>query len=344
MLGCPSRLSLRRDRAADILGFMTSESHWHCHLCHSTRRGVLAELIGKDHRPYRAVRCADCGLVAADPMPRLDLSEMQKVYSEDYYKTGWCDGGAGYLDEAKVALMEKEAREQRLEIERRTGLAGGAILDVGCSDGRYLREFQQAGWRVAGVEISEYSARQARERYGIEVYSQPLEQLDLESGQFDLVRLKHCIEHLPDPRATLEKVARLLKPGGYAAIDTDNADGLRSRTENTIRRLLGRSLSRAIVQRLTGKNLDTKYGRLSPPIHLYCFNLSTLSRLLDEVGLKVSYSFRPAQGHPVWFPQLHRYRCHPLEAAFRLLEGLGGKFQRGEVLVVFARKEEEKSD
>ena len=103
-------------------------------------------------------------------------------------------------------------------------------------------------------------------------------------------------------------------------------------------RLLGRTVSRSIVKCLTGKDLDTKYGRLSPPIHLYCFNLSTLTRLLDEVGLQVLHSLRPAQGHPVWFPQLSRYRRNPLEVLFRSLDDLGGRLDRGEVLVVFARK------
>lgn len=317
---------------------MDTESNWRCHLCHSPRRRVLARLAGKDGRPYWAVRCAECGLLCADPMPEMSLLQFQQVYSENYYQTGWRDRGEGYLDPAKVASMEQEARDQRLEIERRTGLSTGAILDIGCGDGRYLKEFQQAGWKVAGVEISEYIARLAEKRLGIQIYSNPLESLDLEPEQFDLVRLKHCIEHLADPRTVLQKVAQLLRPGGYAVIDTDNAGGLRSRAENSIRRLLGRTLSRSIVKCLTGKDLDTKYGRLSPPIHLYSFDLSTLTRLLDEVGLQVLYSLRPAQGHPVWFPQLGRYRCNPLEVLFRLVDDLGGRFDRGEVLVVFARK------
>jgi len=318
---------------------MIAENTWRCHLCHSTRRRVLASLVGKDGNPYQAVRCADCGLVASDPIPPLDLPHLQEVYSKAYYEAGWCDGGEGYEDEAKIAAMTREATAQRLEIERRTGLSGGAILDVGCSDGRYLHEFQAAGWRAVGVEVSQYCAQQARRRYGLEVHGKPLEQLDLQPQQFDLVRFKHCIEHLPDPRSALERATRLLKPGGYAVIDTDNAEGLRSGIENAIRRLFGRGASRAGVKLLTGRDLDTRYGRLSPPIHLYTFSLSTLTRLLEETGLRVVDSLRPAQGHPVWFPQLHRYRCNPLEAVFRLLDDLGGQLNRGEVLLVFAKKD-----
>jgi SAM-dependent methyltransferase/DNA-directed RNA polymerase subunit RPC12/RpoP len=322
----------------DMRPAMTDSSIWRCHVCGSSNRKVLAELTGKDGQSYRAVRCRACGLLSSDPIPRLDPETLQRIYSQTYYETGWCDGGEGYEDPAKVASMEKEARDQLEAIERKTGLSRGAVLDVGCSDGRYLKAVQDAGWRVAGVEVSRYSAEQAQRRLGVEIHTSPIELLDLQDSQFDLVRMKHCIEHLADPRSALKQVARLLKPGGYAVIDTDNADGLRSAVENGIRGLLGRGLARGAVKALTGKNLDTRYGRLSPPIHLYTFSLSTLTRLLDECGLEVVESLRPAQGHPIWFPQLHRYRCNPLEAMFRLIDDVGGWFQRGEALVVFARK------
>lgn len=243
------------------------------------------------------------------------------------------------MDEEKVAFMAQEARRQRLEITRLTGIEQGAILDIGCSDGRYLKEFQNAGWRVAGVEISEYAARLAQERLaGAPIYTLPLEEVELEPEQFDVIRLKHCIEHLPQPRELLMRVGSLLRKGGYVVLDTDNAEGLRSRLENAIRNIFGRTLTRSIVKGLTGKDLDTRYGRLSPPIHLYTFNLNNLTRLLAEAGLKVEYALRPAQGHPIWFPQMHRYRCNPAEALFRLVDDLGGRFDRGEALVVFARR------
>ena len=101
---------------------MDNERAWRCHLCHSSHRRVLARLAGKD-----------------DPMPEMSLLQFQQTYSENYYQTGWRDRGEGYLDPAKVASMEQEARDQRLEIERLTGLSTGAILDIGCGDGLLTR-------------------------------------------------------------------------------------------------------------------------------------------------------------------------------------------------------------
>ena len=317
---------------------MTETSSWACHLCRCPEKIILADLIGKDGKPYQAVRCMQCGLVAAHPIPEMNTKTLQSLYSKTYYDTGWCDGGEGYNDPAKVVFMEREARSQRLDILHRTSLTQGKILDIGCGNGIYLKEFQSAGWEVEGIEVSKYVAKLAEERLGITIHTQPLEQLALAVEHYDLIRLKHCIEHLPQPLATLQKVAEILKPGGFVVIDTDNVQGLRSRTENTLQRLFGRDLTRKVVKQLTNKDLDSRYGRLTPPIHLYTFSRSTLGRLLNQVELTVTYSLQPAQGHFVWFPQLHRYRCHWLEACFRLIDDLGGKFNRGEVLVVFAKK------
>ena len=135
---------------------------------------------------------------------------------------------------------------------------------VGCSDGRYLSQFQQAGWEVAGVEVSEFSAKEASKRLGIDIHRRPLEELDLGGETFDLIRLKHCIEHLPDPCSTIRKAAHLLRPGGFAVVDTDNAEGLRSKTENLIRALLGRSLSRLPLRRNPGRARDPGRTTRSP--------------------------------------------------------------------------------
>jgi hypothetical protein len=72
-----------------------------------------------------------------------------------------------------------------------------------------------------------------------------------------------------------------------------------------------------------------------PPLH---FQSIDPEETAGGMRARAVESLRPAQGHPVWFPQLHRYRCNPLEAAFLLIDDLGGWFQRGEALVVFARK------
>ena len=316
----------------------SEENSWRCHICHSKDKKVLAPLRGKDGGAYHAVRCLNCGLLSSDPVVRLTPEQIQEVYSKTYYDSGWCDGGLSYDAPEKIAAMEKEARDQRQEIQRVTGLTTGSILDVGCSDGRYLAEFKNAGWQTCGVEVSAYSASQAREKYGLKVHCVSAEEIDPSWGPFDLVRMKHCIEHLPDPRAVLARIAEALGPGGFLVLDTDNAGGLRSTVENSIRAALGRSAARSLVKAFTGRDLDSRYGRLSPPIHLYTFDLHTLGRLLGEFRLEIVHSLCPAQGHPVWFPQLHRYRCNKLELLFRLADDLGGKFNRGEALVIFARK------
>jgi len=49
------------------------------------------------------------------------------------------------------------------------------------------------------------------------------------SEQFDLVSLRHVLEHLPDSNLAMQKMGALLKTGGYIHLEFPNIDGLTHR-------------------------------------------------------------------------------------------------------------------
>ena len=323
-----------------------------CFLCGAADQRILMPLRGRDGNPYHAVRCPACGVVYAYPQPGLlaaSESDAEKadaigsLYDEDYYASNWGGEGLGYRDEAKIASMLEESNRQREAIAKITGLATGRILDIGCADGRYLAGFQRAGWEVTGVEVSPVAAAWAREQFQVPVLEGTLDTIDLPERHFDLVRLKHCIEHLPDPRGALNHAYRVLRPGGFVIIDTDNADGLRSRVEIAFNRLFG-PLAARIVRLLMHKDLTGRYGRLTPPIHLFTFNPSSMSRLLSSCKFETLECFTVAHGDCVWFPLISRFRGHPLEVLFRLVDWLGWKsLNRGEAMVIVGMRSLERA-
>ena len=71
------------------------------------------------------------------------------------------------------------------------------------------------------------------------------------------------LEHVYEPRQTLDKVAKLLKKGGTVMISCPNIDGL------------GAKLFRK------------KWYAIDVPRHLYQFNSSTIGRMLKGSGLKI---------------------------------------------------------
>jgi len=138
----------------------------------------------------------------------------------------------------------------------------GRLLDVGCGTGKDLLRLQASGWAVTGVEISPYAASLARARLGCEVMVGHFDEVALEGRSFDVVRLSHVLEHLPSPRKSLEKVHRLLRPGGLLWLEVPNA-------ASAERRWFGR-----------------QWYQWDLPRHLYHFTPATLVRLLREIGFQ----------------------------------------------------------
>lgn len=98
------------------------------------------------------------------------------------------------------------------------------ILDVGCGNGRMGQRIKEKGHYVAGVEISETAAEQARSALD-QVYSFDIERPwpeELQQGDFDLVLLPEILEHVFDPVRVLGSVRGALKPNGDIVITTPN--------------------------------------------------------------------------------------------------------------------------
>jgi methionine biosynthesis protein MetW len=98
------------------------------------------------------------------------------------------------------------------------------VLDVGCAAGRLgqkLREQRKVAIMV-GVEVFDAPAAQAAKHYD-RVYIQDIETLDLPAEEgFDYVICGDVLEHLRDPWATLDKLHRVLKPGGVIIASIPN--------------------------------------------------------------------------------------------------------------------------
>jgi 2-polyprenyl-3-methyl-5-hydroxy-6-metoxy-1,4-benzoquinol methylase len=118
-------------------------------------------------------------------------------------------------------------RRNIIDLARRARTASDSVvlLDLGCDDGVWTRRLAEAvgAGEMHGVEIVEEPARKAAEN-GVKVrrldLSQPMDELP--SGAFDLVHANQVIEHVPNVDIFVSEVYRLLKPGGYAVVSTEN--------------------------------------------------------------------------------------------------------------------------
>lgn len=98
------------------------------------------------------------------------------------------------------------------------------ILEIGCAAGRLGREIKKLGHYVAGIEISESAAHEAKKVLD-EVYVFDIEgewPTELLSQKFDLVVLPEILEHVFDPVYVLKKSSAVLKDRGKIIITTPN--------------------------------------------------------------------------------------------------------------------------
>ena len=126
-------------------------------------------------------------------------------------------GEAASGDYVEEAAGQRETARRALErIERHVAAPAGdrALLDLGCWVGFLLAEARDRGWRTLGVDPSEFASRYAREHHGVEVLTADLLTAPLPEGEWDAVVMGDVIEHLPRPGEALDRIARLLRPGG----------------------------------------------------------------------------------------------------------------------------------
>lgn len=119
-----------------------------------------------------------------------------------------------------------EANFLEVMFDRHGNAAGKnrAVLELACGSGRLIREFAARGWNTSGFDANPHMLAFARERLDREKLSARLREDRMESftvpggKKFDLA---HCLvstfKYLlteADARASLERVAEALKPGG----------------------------------------------------------------------------------------------------------------------------------
>ena len=109
----------------------------------------------------------------------------------------------------------------------RDALAGLQILDVGCGGGLLSEPLTRLGAKMTGIDPSERNIQVTalhaqKQALDIDYRAQTAEELAEAGEQFDAVVCLEVVEHVPDVQAFVAVVAKLIKPGGIAALSTLN--------------------------------------------------------------------------------------------------------------------------
>jgi len=143
--------------------------------------------------------------------------------------------------------------------EMRPGI-GGRWLDVGFGNGVLLSTAAELGWEVVGIDLREESVRRLREM-GIEAHAAELGRFE-PGERFDVVSMADVLEHIPYPKAALQRAWGLLREGGVLFLSTPNSDSV-------------------LWQTLTKNGVNPYYAEME---HCHNFGRKRLHGLLEETG------------------------------------------------------------
>lgn len=208
--------------------------------------------------------------------------------------------------EQRLRRRISKSRHQILDVLNH--VEPGPFLDIGCSLGYTLRAAVELGLSASGLEISEAAARVCREQ-GYEVRVGSMTSMPFAPEQFQIITMKHVLEHTPEPRAALREVRRVLKSGGGLFIAVPHARYRKAVKDPQRCRFF----------------LPSGHGPVGG--HFIYYTPETLSRLLQEEGFTV-VSVHPQRVHRRASGRLRlaQYLLAPLRwAGQRLVYGLGLK-------------------
>lgn len=257
-----------------------------CPVCDCTSGAPRFEVEGIT---ARVVVCDGCGLGRFDPM--LDAGQIRDLYPDAYY------GEPGVKFQPLVERLVRVVGARHIGFLSRGLPPGSRVLDVGCGRGVILGALADRGLAAHGVEISAEAARGADPRAEIRIVAR-LADAAYPDGYFDEVVIWHVLEHLPDPRATVEEAQRILRPGGRLIVAVPNFSSVQARWSGAA------------------------WFHLDLPRHLYQFPLPALCRLLDDAGFDIvsQHHFSLRQNPFGWIQSaLNRLRCLPRNGVYTLL-------------------------
>lgn len=232
----------------------------HCYLCSGVslrpRKGTV-----RDMPSLKVLECDNCGLVF--------------LSSHDHL-------GANHYQESRMhgptpPTMESWLRETERDDQRRldmlqTLIVNRRVLDFGCGAGGFVQKAVPLVADIAGVEpelrVAEFWSGKLKIRPDIEQAS--------EGMTYDVITAFHVLEHLPDPRGMLRKLAKHLAPGGQIVVEVPNSDD-------------------ALLTLYACEEFQnfTYWSQ-----HLFLFNAANLTNLAVDCGLRV-VSVQHVQRYPL---------------------------------------------
>jgi SAM-dependent methyltransferase len=171
--------------------------------------------------PFFIVRCTECSLVFLGNPPENSAS-IDSYHDGPEPGAGLYQAGSGHPYLRTLHAMN----ESRIRLVRSVK-SGGALLDVGCGRGYFIKTASDRGFAATGIDLSEKAVEYARRQLNVNAETCGLETLPQTGRTFDVITLWHSLEHFIDPGTALKTIRSLLSEGGLCLIEVPNLHSLK---------------------------------------------------------------------------------------------------------------------
>lgn len=236
-----------------------------CNICGSVKKLSLHNKVkGYDTAKYYSiVACKSCNTVQTYPFP--SDKELTEYYGEqsiayngnggDQFINDYINNKSGYWDKLNL-------RSRLAEINLYAPNAK-SVLDIGCGAGLYIDYLRSKGFKVQGIELSEWGYKSATKKLGLKVHNTPLRKSTIKTNSIDVITMYDLLEHTRSPLLELKHIKKLLGDDGLLIINVPNFD--------------------SFISNKTG----SQWNKLIPPNHLYHFTTDSLTNILNKSGFKI---------------------------------------------------------
>ena len=212
-------------------------------------------LLGNRDERFRALRCAACGFAFLESPPR----DLARYYPASYFSA--IVESSPYLGWIRKAIANREARRLHRLVP-----GASSVLEIGPGRGDFLLALREAcpGTAIRGFDITAEAGLASVVASDIAVsYAATLEGAQFGDGDFDLVVMRHVLEHVPHLAGFLREIRRVCKPAGVLYIKVPNRS----------------SWAAGFFGRY--------WNGLDFPRHLRYFSTSDLTTVLERSGFRV---------------------------------------------------------